>query len=339
MELGAHIAEFNRGRVRRRDGVYVESAAIEPADIAAGARGRVSMRNIGRNGRMANQLLQWAFLNFYAWRHDLRVEAPDFPAATLIGARPTPPSDDLPTIAFAPFEDAAALTLWDLPAPFADVDFDGYFQEFPPCWAPHRALFRKLLRFGAEAAADRWRGAISGALVAVHVRRGDLADPVHAAIPHFAPVPLDWYVDWVDAAMARAPAASLYVASDERATILPAFAKWNPLPPATFAADDRIADLLALARADALGFGNSSYGRLAGLLAADTQTQGVADVAARALVPCDAWRERSFWTHFGPAAGPVDPVARLAEGRARLARRPWRKRFRSALRRVHSGSA
>jgi hypothetical protein len=333
VELGAHIAEFDSGRVRRRDGVYVESAAIEPADIAAGARGRVSMRNIGRNGRMANQLLQWAFLNFYAWRHDLSLEAPDFPAASLVGARPAPPAGELPTIAYAPFEDAAALALWERATPIVDVDFEGYFQELPACWAPHRALFRKLLRFGAEAAADRWRAAIPGTLIAVHVRRGDLADPVHAAIPHFASVPLDWYVDWVEAAMARAPGASLYVASDGRPEILPAFARWNPLAPADFVADDRLADLLALSRADALGFGNSSYGRLAGLLAADAQTHAVADFAARALVPCDTWRERSFWTHFGPVPGTVDADARRAEGRARLAARPWRKRFKSWLRR------
>ena len=86
MDLPAHIAEFDRGRVRRRDGVYVNSAEIEPSEIAAGTSGVVSMRNLGLNGRMANQLLQWAFLNFYAWRHDLRIEAPAFPAGKLVGA-------------------------------------------------------------------------------------------------------------------------------------------------------------------------------------------------------------------------------------------------------------
>ncbi|MFY7781495.1 MAG: hypothetical protein ACOVQI_10220, partial [Tagaea sp.] len=71
MDLRAHIAEFDRGRVRTRDGRYVESEAVALDAIAPGTRGVVTMRNLGQNGRMANQLPQWAFLNFYAWRHDL----------------------------------------------------------------------------------------------------------------------------------------------------------------------------------------------------------------------------------------------------------------------------
>jgi hypothetical protein len=326
MDLKAHIAEFDRGRVRRRDGVYVSSAEIAPGEIAVGSRGIVSMRNLGLNGRMANQLLQWAFLNFYAWRHDLRIEAPAFPAGKLVGVASAPTFDDLPTIAYGPFEDAAALALWEQPTPFANVDFDGYFQELPACWSPHRELFRKLLRFGAEPAADAWRAGIPGKLVALHVRRGDLADPVHAGIPQFAPVPVDWFVEWVAGEMAKTPGAKLYIASDSRDEILPAFAQWSPLPVATFAADDRIGDLLALSRADVLGFGNSSYGRLAGLLAADDQRQAVADFNAKALVPCDTWNDRPFWAHFGPVAAKDDPATRLKT-------RPWRKRLKAWFKR------
>lgn len=330
----AHIAEFDRGRVRRRDGGYVDSASLTPADIAPGARGLVTMRNLGRNGRMANQLLQWAFLTFYAWRHDLRVEAPDFPAASTIGARPAPVSRDLPTLRYAPFEDEAALALWDLDEPLIDVDFDGYFQELPGCWGPHRALFRALLRFGAEDAADRWRAAIPNPVIAVHVRRGDLADPVHATIPQFAPVPLDWYVAWVENEIARLPGARLYVATDSPDEVLPAFARFDPLPSAAFAEDVRVGDLLAMARADAFAFGNSSFGRLAGLLAADGQRQAAADFRTKALTACDAWREHGFWRRFGSTLSPVDPRTRLAQDRPES----WRKRLKRRLRRVFSGN-
>ncbi|MCM0019276.1 MAG: hypothetical protein NBV67_04725 [Tagaea sp.] len=336
MSIAAHIAEFDRGRVRRRDGVYVDSATLRPADIAPGTRGRVTMRNLGLNGRMANQLLQWAFLNFYAWRHDLRLEAPVFPAAAAIGAVPEPVSRDLPTLRYAPFEDEAALALWDMDAPLIDVDFDGYFQELPACWAPHRALFRKLLRFGAEAAADAWRDAIPGPVIAVHVRRGDLADPAHAAIPQFAPVPLDWYVAWVEGELARLPGARLYIATDSPDAVRPTFARFDPLPVASFAEDGRVGDLMALARADALAFGNSSFGRIAALLAEDGQAQAAADFRAAAITPCRAWIEHGFWRRFGPAPAPVDPRARLA-----LAPRTesWRKRLKRRIRRAFSGSA
>lgn len=338
MDVRAHIAEFDRGRVRARGGAYVDSALADPAEIATGARGVVTMRNLGLNGRMANQLLQWAFLNFYAWRHDLRLEAPAFPAAATIGARPAPVVSSFRTLRYAPFEDEAATALWDLNEPIVDVDFDGYFQELPACWAPHRALFRRLLRFDGAAEADRWRAAIPGGLIAIHVRRGDLADPVHAAVPQFAPVPLDWYVAWVEAELARAPTARLYVATDSPDEVRPAFARFDPLPPAAFAADARIGDLLAMARADALAFGNSSFGRLAGLIAPDAQRQAAADFAASALTPYAAWTERGFWRRFGPAPAPVDPRARLAEAPA--PKRPgWRKRLRTALRRVLSRTA
>lgn len=126
--------------------------------------------------------------------------------------------------------------------------------------------------------------------------------------------------------MVKMPDAKLYIASDSRDEILPAFARWNPLPVATFAADDRIGDLLALSRADALGFGNSSYGRLAGLLAAEGQRQAVADFSAKALVACDTWNDRPFWAHFGPVAAKDDPATRLKS-------RPWRKRLKAWFKR------
>jgi hypothetical protein len=332
MELRAHIAAFDSGRVRRRDGVYVDSATLGPGEIAPGTRGVVSMRNLGRNGRMANQLLQWAFLNFYAWRHDLRVEVPGFPAAAAIGAAPAPISRERPTLRYAPFEDEAALALWDLPEPLGDLDFDGYFQELPACWTAHRVLFRRLLRFGFEESARAWRKAIPGPVIAVHIRRGDLSDPVHASIPYFAPVPAAWYVAWIEAELARAPDARLYLASDSRADLLPEFARFDPLPPAEFHPDGRIADLLAMAQANALGFGNSSFGRMAALLARDGQRQAVADFGARALIAQDAWADRAFWRHFGLAPDPVDPLARWAEAQAAFARRPWRKRLKAWLR-------
>ncbi|MCZ8121932.1 MAG: hypothetical protein O9277_00750 [Magnetospirillum sp.] len=338
MDLRAHIAEFDRGRVRTRDGRYVESEAVALDAIAPGTRGVVTMRNLGQNGRMANQLPQWAFLNFYAWRHDLRLQAPDFPAAALIGAKPDPVTAPLRTLHYAPFEDEAALALWDLPAPLANIDFDGYFQEVPACWEPHRALFRRLLRFGFEDAADRWRAAIPAPLIAIHVRRGDLADPVHAAIPQFSPVPLEWYVAWVEAALTGTPGARLYIATDSPEAVRPAFARFDPSPPADFAADARIGDLLALARADALAFGNSSFGRVAGMLADEAQCQAAADFRVGALTPCAAWTEQGFWRRFGPAPAPVDPVARLAAAPAPKAPN-WRKRLKIALRRALSGNA
>jgi hypothetical protein len=336
MSKDAHIAEFDRGRVRRYDGVYVDSATLTPADIAPGTRGLITMRNLGLNGRMANQLLQWAFLNFYAWRHDLRLEAPVFPAAALIGATPAPVSRDLPSLRYAPFEDEAALALWDLDPPLVDIDADGYFQELPECWGPHRALFRALLRFGAEAAADAWRAAIPGKLIAVHVRRGDLADPVHAAIPQFAPVPLDWYVAWAAREVARMPGARLYIATDSPDAVRPAFARFDPLPSANFADDARVGDLLAMTRADALAFGNSSFGRIAGLLAAEGQIQAAADFRVGAITPCQAWIEQGFWRRFGPAPAPVEPRARFAQG---VPKARWRKRLKRWIRRAFSGSA
>jgi hypothetical protein len=195
-----------------------------------------------------------------------------------------------------------------------------------------------LLRFGAEKAAARWRTGIASPLIAIHVRRGDLADPAHAAIPQFSPVPLDWYVAWVEGEFARAPGVRLYIATDSPDEVRPAFARFAPLASAEFAADARIADLLALAQADALAFGNSSFGRLAGLLAADGQRQAAADFRAGGFTPCAAWTERGFWRRFGPAPGPIDPRARWAEAPAPESP-GWRKRLTAALRRALSGNA
>jgi hypothetical protein len=301
---------------------------------AAAPRGRVAMSNLGQNGRLANQLLQYAFLRFYGWRNDAEILLPAWPAGAWL-AEPPPAAaaiPPLPVLRYGPFEDRAALELWRPgPAP-VDLDFDGYFQEIPASWPQHRERFRELLRFAApaEAALARWRQDLAPpgtTLVAIHVRRGDYSTIDHAAQPQFRTVPVDWYLAWLEQIWPTLPAPRLYLATDDAAAIAPHFARYKPVPPPPVGLPDPLPDLMALRSGDCLAAANSSFSRLAGLLAADTQRQWIVDFAAGKFVPFAAWDDRAFWERFGPVveAAPGDLARRLASAQAEHDLRRWRR--------------
>ncbi|MBI3506507.1 MAG: hypothetical protein HY059_16840 [Proteobacteria bacterium] len=315
---------------RRRD---FDAGRLPPDD--AGTRGIVAMSNFGQNGRLGNRLLQYLFLRFYALRNGLAVAMPEWPEAAAL-AEPPPATllakGRYPVVRFGPFEDRAALALWTTQDAPADVDFDGYFQEIPESWVPHRAYARRLLRLRADAEtrAAEWRAAHAPAgttLVAIHVRRGDFATYDPAANPHFRMAPVAWYRDWLARLWPTLPAPRLYLATDDRAAVAPQFADYAPLPAPGTGLGAAFDDLVAMREADMLGLCNSSFSRAAALMAADSQHQTIVDFGAQALVDCDAWSDRAFWRRFGPTPDfPAEDLeCRIAAARRMHALYPWQR--------------
>ena len=314
---------------RRRD----FDAGRLPTDMAA--RGIVAMSNFGQNGRLGNRLIQYLFLQFYALRNGLSVAMPEWAEGQ---ALETPPpamklrKGSFPVVRFGPFEDRAALALWETDDPPVDVDFDGYFQEIPESWTRHRGHARRLLRLrpDAEAKAASWRAVHAPAgttLVAIHVRRGDFADYDPAAHPHFRMAPVAWYRDWLTRIWPTLPNPRLYLATDDRASVAAEFADYALLPAPDTGLGAVFDDLVAMREADMLGLCNSSFSRAAALMAADGQRQAIVDFDAKALVGYEAWADRAFWRRFGPTpdftAG--DLARRIADARREHALHPWRR--------------
>jgi hypothetical protein len=315
---------------RRRD--FDEGRFVAVPDRAFGS---VAMSGFGQNGRLGNRLIQYLFLRFYAQRNGLEFAMPEWPEAAILQTPPQAVSmrkGQWPVVRFGPFEDRAALALWDLDEPPVDVDFDGYFQEIPESWVAHRARARGWLRLriDVEQKLVEWRrrNAPAGTtLVAVHVRRGDFADYDPARNPHFRLAPIDWYRDWLARLWPTLPEPRLYVATDDPAAVAPAFADYAPLLPPDTGLGPVIDDLAAMRVADVLGLCNSSFSRAAALMAEDAQRQAIVDFDAQALVEYRAWEDRAFWRRFGPTPDfpPDDIERRVAAARREHRLFPWRR--------------
>jgi hypothetical protein len=324
------MTDIAANAARRRD--FDEG---RPLPDESGTRGTVAMSNFGQNGRLGNRLIQYLFLRFYARRNSLSIAMPRWQEGQSLAVPPpvtTIRKGRWPVVRFGPFEDRAALALWQADDPPADIDFDGYFQEIPESWARNRALARQLLRLRPEAEAriSAWRAAHSPpgtTLVAIHVRRGDFADYDPDASPHFRMAPVEWYRDWLARIWPSLSSPRLFLATDDRAAVSPAFADYAPLPGPDTGLGAVFDDLAAMREADILGLCNSSFSRVAALMASDDQRQALVDFDAKTLVDYAAWSDRAFWRRFGPTPDfPLDDLAiRLARARDEHALYPWRR--------------
>ena len=313
---------------------FLASDAIRAADRLGGAaRGRVSFATLGHNVRFANQLFQYAYAKLYALRHGLTAAIPDWEGRQLFGL--DDPSCDgpmLPTLAFAGFSDED-LQLWDWEAPPIDVDLKGYFQETPACWKPHRPLLRQLFQpaVAGRQAIDAWHHRVTDAgqrtLVAIHVRRGDYRR-LALDLPWFRLVPEAWYLDWLRALWPTLRNPLLFVATDEPDAIRPLFREFETVAAAFGAPADalpeHVRDFEVLRRADCLALCNSSYSRMAAMLAPSTQKCFAPSFQEARFLPYEPWIDPAFWDRFAGSrrsmalAGDAhrEPGETLADGAA-----------------------
>ncbi|NUB13735.1 glycosyltransferase [Azospirillum brasilense] len=304
--------------------LFVRSAALpDPADAGADEGAAVAMTSLGSNGRFANQMFQYAFLRLYGLRAGAPIQVPAWDGEALFGlSNDRPDPNALPEIRFYDF-DGDDRILWALDAPPAGVDFWGYFQELPESWRQHRAFLRRLFRLRADRSSplDRWADRVTEGgrrpLLAVHVRRGDYVRLHREGLGWYRPIPESWYVAWLRERLAAltgagSPEPVVFVATDDPAGVLPAFAEFEPLTAADVSAGDadlpaHLIDFEVLRRAGHLGIANSSFSRMASLLAPDGQRVAVPDIRTKRLVPYDPWGERAFWERFDDG-NPPDPA-------------------------------
>src|SRR5262249_10162453 len=142
----------------------------------------------------------------------------------------------------------------------------------------HREFLRRLFALSIEHqnSLDSWRNDLTlggqRTLVAVHVRRGDYRRNNARA---FRLVPENCYLDWLRALWPKLSEPLLFVATDEPEVILPQFKEFE-LVTATGNSSvqqlpTHIRDFEMLRRADYLAICNSSFSRMAAILAPDSQ--------------------------------------------------------------------
>ena len=276
--------------------------------LGAGSRGHVAMSSLGNHGRFANQLFQYAYVKFYALRHGLTAAIPAWEGNQHFGLEdPSCAGLNLPELRFGPFNDDD-LVFWKVDEPPVDIDLRGYFQEIPECWQKHRPLLRRMFQLSAEHrhAIEDWRSEVTEAgrrtLVAVHIRRGDYRNYKHSEWPWFRLVPEDWYIAWLRAIWAHIPNPLLFVATDEPESILPLFREFEivsvVLGPTARAIPDHVRDFEILRRADYLAICNSSFSRMAAILASSRQKCFCPSFQTHSIEPYEPWMDRHFWDKF-----------------------------------------
>jgi hypothetical protein len=276
--------------------------------LGAGSRGQVTMSCLGKNGRFANQLFQYAYARLYALRHGVTAAVPAWAGKYLFDLDDPSCADlALPQLCFRGFIDDDRL-LWNRDEPPIDIDLWGYFQEIPRCWRNHRPLLRRMFQLRAEHrhAIDAWHSEVTRGgrrtLVAVHVRRGDYRNHQQPDFPWFRLTPEDWYLAWLRAIWPTLSDPLLFVATDEPAVIRPIFKEFETIS-ATFGASARllpyhIRDFEILRRADYLAICNSSFSRMAAILADPTQKCFLPSFQRKAFVPYEPWIDDGFWARF-----------------------------------------
>jgi hypothetical protein len=279
----------------------------KPRGLGAGSRGTVAMTNLGNHGRFANQLFQYAFLKLYALRHGATATVPEWRGKYLYGFDdPAPAGLALPQLSFPGHVNVEA-ELWDVEEPPLGVNMRGYFQETPLCWRKHRQFLRRLfqLPFPLEGAVDAWLADVTRSgqrtLVAIHLRRGDYrkspADNMRLRL-----IPEEWYLAWLRTIWPELRDPLLFVATDEPNVIRPLFKEFETIL-ATFGGTaqllpDFLRDFEILRRADYLAICNSSFSRMAAILAQPAQRCFLPTFQKKCFVPYEPWLDRDFWARF-----------------------------------------
>jgi hypothetical protein len=308
---------FDWGYVRLKPGacpgvgetaeVYLRSYLLDDLGLLREpSSNAVSMTTLGSNGRFANQLWQYAFLWFYGLRNNCRVQTPRWVGNMLYGFPAEPPNPAFHQQAFALFT-GVERHLWTMAEAPVNLDYWGYFQEIPASWRRHRRLFRRLFTpqpMFVELI-ERWfeRNLPPNATpVCIHVRRGDYPHFDHTQMPWFRPIPFEWYDRLLREIWPTLANPVLVLATDDAPAVLPHFAAYDPMiaPAAEIVLPEIgfMPDFMAMRRARVLAISNSSFSRIAAMLADDGQTTYIPNMQTERFEPYDAWMDDDFWARY-----------------------------------------
>jgi len=270
----------------------------------AGLEKRIMMSELGEMGRFGHQLSQYLALRIVGRVHRLRVEVPEWAGRWLFDLGDPYPSGRLPLLESRPGVIEKALSEepgWSL----AGRDFSGYFYCPAHLYAPHRDFIRTLFR-PSEHLRPRVEGAMARlkrhgrTLVALHIRRGDMAKKVNDA--RYWVAPEHWYLDWLVQIWHTLDAPVLYIASDDPGMVK-RFEDFAPLTSAdageTIPGAEFFLDFHVLSQADMLAISPSNFSSTAACLNQRATLFMRPSPKRGRLAPYDPWETNTSNTRPG----------------------------------------
>ena len=289
--------------------LYLRSDLLDDLSLLGEAprERRISMSTLGINGRFANQLFQYIFLRLYGLRNNCRVLTPEWIGNHLyrIEREPIPTGEPgLMELQFQPFA-GAELGLWYTDQPPIQVDFWGYFQVIPASYRLHRRLIQRLLRPVPEVARpiEQWLDSqlpAGATTVGIHLRRGDYV-LLGQRVNEFRTVPLEPYFAALGELWPQLEQPRLVIATDAP-ELVPEFQVYDPLvAPAALLSFEPwgfFPDFHALSSCDHIFVVNSSFSRMASLLAKESTIVKIIDMKEQRFKPYSPWDDVYFWDRF-----------------------------------------
>ncbi|MDL2306775.1 hypothetical protein LJC48_01915 [Desulfovibrio sp. OttesenSCG-928-C06] len=283
----------------------------------------LAMSTLGRNGRFANQVFQYAFLRFTAREYDCVTHTPQWIGQKLFGHadKPLAPEHENTLLewrerAYPDIPRFISPGIYDYPkVSFSDVrlelnetggiNFWGHFQS-SRYYAKDPDFFRSLFQPEPELAAyldSAWQALAGKTVVVAHLRFGDTGQY------NYFETPLRWVHDWLESFWPQLDSPVLYLATED-ARVKRKFKDYAPLAaadifpaqgrPGVLAEAPYYEDFWAISQADCLGISNSSFAFAAAMLNSRCSRFARPKLSARGFVDFSPWQDEVLCTEATP---------------------------------------
>lgn len=268
----------------------------------------VAMTTLGSNGRFANQLFQYLFLQLVARRQSALVQVPGWVGNELFGF-----NDPEPLLTFKEWREPVAelgeRNAWlgcdwvhhfkEKDPAFSSVDYCGYYMGHSHDLISDRDFIRKLFRFVprfVESANQRLSTlrACRPKILAVHLRRGDYG------YAYFFRAPCAWYEAWIREQGLNPAEWIIYICSENPTAYRHRFTGFKTADANDLKANAALAtylDFYVLTQADGVLIANSSFSFMASMLNEKSSFFARPCAEKERLVSFDPWDALAVLRH------------------------------------------